>query len=305
MNIKIDKPCKENWDQMKIGLISRHCEKCEKPVMDFTTMNRAEIITYLLSNREEKVCGRMRSSQFDFHHDDIPILIEALGKKGGNTSFLILALVCMSLVSCGSDNSSIKTPDPIANSRSVSVQSTIGLEKDTLNSDLKTLTPPACVKSIIKNPAPLDPKPILMGKVIGPEPPVAGGILISEPPVAGGILIPEPPVPQSEDEVLTFAEKMPEYPGRIPEMFKFIQSNMVYPEIEKEKGLEGAVYIRFVVTKEGKVMKPEVLRGVSGSKSIDKEALRVVNMMPDWIPGENGGKKVNVYFTIPIKFKLN
>ena len=81
MNLEIKEPCHEDWDKMKIGLISRHCDSCEKAVMDFTTMNRAQIITYLLSNPNDNVCGRLKRDQFDFHHQDIPILIETLKKE--------------------------------------------------------------------------------------------------------------------------------------------------------------------------------------------------------------------------------
>jgi TonB family protein len=79
----------------------------------------------------------------------------------------------------------------------------------------------------------------------------------------------------------------------------------VYPEFEKENGIEGTVYVKFIVTEEGKVVNPEVVRGVNGAPNFNKEVLRIINKMPNWIPGENNGKKVKVYFTMPFKFRLN
>ena len=78
-----------------------------------------------------------------------------------------------------------------------------------------------------------------------------------------------------------------------------------YPQFEKENDIQGNVYLRFVVTNEGEINSPTILRGVSGAKYFDKEVLRIIGLMPRWIPGENNGKKVNVYFTMPIKFKLD
>ncbi len=109
MKLAIKEPCHEDWDAMKIGMISRHCGVCEKNVMDFTNSTRAEIITYILSNRNESTCGRMRRDQFEFHHEDIPVLVEVLKQKPRNHAFLILALVSLSLTACGQEGT-IKEP---------------------------------------------------------------------------------------------------------------------------------------------------------------------------------------------------
>ncbi len=104
MKLSINEPCNEDWNNMKIGMFSRHCEKCEKKVMDFTTKSRTEIISYLLNNTSESVCGRMKTTQLDFHQEDIPIIIEVLKKSKNPHSFLILSLVCLTLISCEPNN---------------------------------------------------------------------------------------------------------------------------------------------------------------------------------------------------------
>jgi TonB family protein len=113
------------------------------------------------------------------------------------------------------------------------------------------------------------------------------------------------PVQQQEEEILSYAEKMPEFPGGMTELFSFLKTNVKYPEMEKEAGIQGTVYVQFVVTKEGAVQSPKILRGVNGAPGFDKEVVRIIKMMPKWIPGENGGKKVNVHYTLPVKFRLD
>ena len=97
-------------------------------------------------------------------------------------------------------------------------------------------------------------------------------------------------------------EQMPQFPGGQAELMKFIGSNLKYPTIAAENGIEGRVIIRFVVGKDGAVSNIEVQRGLDSS--CDKEAIRVVKMMPKWIPGKQNGREVPVYFTLPVLFKL-
>jgi len=97
-------------------------------------------------------------------------------------------------------------------------------------------------------------------------------------------------------------EQMPEFPGGERALMDFIGSNLKYPLEAQKSGIQGTVLIRFVISKTGKVTKVEVLRSVFSA--LDDEAVRVVKLLPDWIPGEQKGQKVNVYFTLPIRFKL-
>jgi protein TonB len=102
--------------------------------------------------------------------------------------------------------------------------------------------------------------------------------------------------------IMDIAEVSPEYPGGAGEMATFIQDNFEYPEIAREMGEQGTVWIEFVVYKDGSIKDTKVVKGVS--KTIDAEALRVVKRMPKWKPGEQAGKSVNVRYTIPIKVRL-
>ena len=109
-------------------------------------------------------------------------------------------------------------------------------------------------------------------------------------------------VVNDDSEVYGSVEVMPEYFGGTTAMFEFIQKNLKYPESAKEKGLEGRVFIGFVVEKDGSLSSFQVLRGVCDE--IDAEAVRVLKMMPKWKPGMNNGEPVRVQYTMPFKFQL-
>ena len=106
-----------------------------------------------------------------------------------------------------------------------------------------------------------------------------------------------------DDGVFSIVEESPEFPGGIDSMYAFIQKNIHYPEVSKERGEQGTVYLNFIVEEDGSITNIHIVRGVS--ELIDKEAIRVVKLMPNWIPGKQAGKAVRVRFTLPIRFQLN
>ncbi len=109
-----------------------------------------------------------------------------------------------------------------------------------------------------------------------------------------------------EEEVapISFAvvEDKPIFPGGDAALMKFIANNTKYPEIAKENGIQGRVFIQFVIDKTGRVTRCQVAKGVD--PYLDSEALRVVKMLPNWSPGKQRGKAVPVTFVVPINFKL-
>jgi protein TonB len=106
----------------------------------------------------------------------------------------------------------------------------------------------------------------------------------------------------SEPIPFVFLEDKPEFPGGMDEMFKFIARNVKYPSVCQELGIEGVVYVSFVIDKTGKVTNVQLMRGVD--KNLDAEALRVVALMPDWKPGKQRNVPVRVAFNMPVRFKL-
>ncbi|MDR3137413.1 MAG: energy transducer TonB [Tannerellaceae bacterium] len=107
---------------------------------------------------------------------------------------------------------------------------------------------------------------------------------------------------ESEHQIFTVVEKMPEFPGGQSALLRFLATSIKYPVIAQENGIQGRVVVAFVVNKDGSVVEAEVVRGVD--PSLDKEALRVIGIMPKWSPGEQRGKPVRVKYTVPVQFRL-
>ncbi|PLX09326.1 MAG: energy transducer TonB [Marinilabiliales bacterium] len=109
---------------------------------------------------------------------------------------------------------------------------------------------------------------------------------------------------EEEVEPIAFAvvEDKPVFPGGDAALMKFIADNTKYPEIAKENGIQGRVFIQFVIDKTGRVTRVSVAKGVD--PYLDAEAKRVVAMLPNWSPGKQRGKAVPVTFVVPINFKL-
>ena len=109
-------------------------------------------------------------------------------------------------------------------------------------------------------------------------------------------------VVEEVEKPFTVVEQMPEFPGGDEARVKFLRDNMKYPQMAKESGISGTVYVTFVVSKTGQISDVKVLRGIGGG--CDEEAVRVVRAMPGWIAGKQNGKAVPVQFNLPIKFTL-
>jgi len=105
-----------------------------------------------------------------------------------------------------------------------------------------------------------------------------------------------------EPEIFLVVEEQPEFPGGMAELMKYLRENIRYPQIAKENGIQGKVYVSFVVDDQGKITRIKVVRGVD--PALDAEAIRVVENMPRWKPGKQRGKPVFVQYNLPINFVL-
>lgn len=108
--------------------------------------------------------------------------------------------------------------------------------------------------------------------------------------------------PQEPNQVLDHVEVMPQFPGGNSELMRYLGTNIKYPTIAAENGIQGRVVLKFVVSKDGSISNIQIVRSLD--PSCDKEAIRVVKGMPKWIPGMQNGHPVAVYFTLPVLFKL-
>ena len=123
--------------------------------------------------------------------------------------------------------------------------------------------------------------------------------------VFGVIKITTKKAPTSNITAISISDKpdqMPQFPGGEEALMKYLRESVRYPAFAQKNKIEGRVVCTFVVTTEGDVINVTVAKGVS--PELDSEAMRVILNMPDWTPGKKDGKNINVYYTIPISFKL-
>lgn len=106
-----------------------------------------------------------------------------------------------------------------------------------------------------------------------------------------------------EEEIFMFVEETPEFPGGLEEMYKYLRENIEYPDAARTADIQGKVFVKFVVEKNGKITNVKVLRDIGGG--CGQEAKRVVEKMPQWKPGKQRGQAVRCEFNLPVDFKLN
>lgn len=104
------------------------------------------------------------------------------------------------------------------------------------------------------------------------------------------------------EQIFTAVEEAPKFPGGDAELYRFLSKNIRYPEMAQQNNIQGRVTVQFVVEKDGSIGQVKVVRGKD--PDLDKEAMRVVKMLPKFIPGKMNGQAVRVWYTLPVNFKL-
>ena len=105
-----------------------------------------------------------------------------------------------------------------------------------------------------------------------------------------------------EQEIFQIVEEMPAFPGGEGKLMEYVSKNIKYPQIARETGIQGRVFVGFVVEPDGSISNVKLLRGIGGG--CDEEAMRVIKSLPKWKPGKQRGKAVRVSYQIPVFFKL-
>lgn len=106
----------------------------------------------------------------------------------------------------------------------------------------------------------------------------------------------------AEEEIFIVVEDMPTFPGGDEARIRYLAENIRYPQMARESGIQGTVFVTFIVERDGTVTDVRVLRGIGGG--CDEEAVRVIKSMPKWNPGKQRGRPVRVQFNMPIRFTL-
>lgn len=268
-------PLKENGTK-------RYCQQCNRNLVDFRNHSMEEILYYKKSLNGEKFCGIFNSNHI---RPEIIIQPSFESRKGiFSNSLMVLAALSM-LTACQTEEHTTqeKPGDDIEQIERSDSSGT----SDKISNEKKD-----CTNDSTKNPIP--PKVKIIDDMM-PEPPFVGYDVDPEP--AFEEFIPE------QETIYNIAEKMPEFPGGETKMMEYLKNEIKYPQFAKEENLEGTVYIRFVINENGDVMDPVILK--TPNKVFDEPSLSVIRRMPKWTPGEDRGKKVKVYITVPIRYRLN
>jgi len=105
------------------------------------------------------------------------------------------------------------------------------------------------------------------------------------------------------EKIFDFVEERAMFPGGEEKLMEFLSANLKYPQIARENGVKGNVYVKFIIEKDGSITNIQVVRGIGSG--CDEEAVRVIKSMPKWEPGKQRGTPVRSRFILPFKFKLN
>ena len=111
--------------------------------------------------------------------------------------------------------------------------------------------------------------------------------------------------PKQEEIIYDYVDEPAEFPGGTKALLQFIQDHLKYPESALNNGIEGKCYVRLLISDSGTVKEAKLLKGIPDCPECDKEALRIMHIMPVWKPGRLNGKPVSSYYRLPVTFKLN
>lgn len=126
---------------------------------------------------------------------------------------------------------------------------------------------------------------------------------VTEQTVIEDIVFEEAPAEEEVDEIFTIVEDKPTFPGGDGAMYKYLGKSIDYPSQARRMGIEGRVFVQFIVGKDGAIREVQAIKGIGAG--CDEEAVRVIKAMPKWKPGKQRGRPVQVRMVLPVFFKLN
>ena len=204
-------------------------------------------------------------------------------------------------------------PKKVEKELSVRILSDIKLDKPKEENILKEIpVPPPPLRNTIKFTPPVikpdelvkeEEQPITQKEVVGSKEAISNVTFDKGTDDVAAPVATNNQITEEADALFVIVEQMPQFPGGENEMMKFIKNNLRYPPLAQENGISGTVIINFVVDRDGRISNIKVARGIGGG--CDEEAVRVLNKMPAWSPGKQGGKAVRVSYTVPFRFILH
>jgi TonB family protein len=280
MKLHIPKPCHEDWNKMTPETQGRFCSSCEKTVVDFTNWSTTDIQQYFAKHYHTKTCGRFKQEQLT-QPVEIAISQQEIFHAPQHRYFLFALLIVFgtTLFSCTDERgnrqpiSKIKIVDSAINIPGVHMSNVLLGEPA---SSVKTpmLIADDGITGLIEPPP---DSVIKMGKVAPP-------IEIDD--------------SSNKKMAVLFQDIMPAFPGGHEELRKFLEQNLIYPEMKDP--FNGKVIVAFTVDATGYLKNVVIRKGLA--PAYDQAAIDAVSKMPRWIPGMQNGKKTDVQMILPIVF---
>lgn len=326
-SISIPKPCHENWDNMTPKNKGRFCNSCAKTVIDFTKMDICEIQDFIDDNKSNRICGHFKQSQLDSINIHIPSRLLEQGQSFHKTFLLALFIVMgTTLMNCSNKNGnkqkidSIEIIDTLNNNR---IDILGGIEKITetdsvQNKTCKTKPEEATIIDIVTdgeliietvgNLETIERPIISIDSLDGPEPPeFDGGTEIM------GIMIPDEEIDEDIVFGMITVETPPEFP-RTPKSLskrekKDYFSKQISSIVSKNfntsvcldlKGRQ-RINVQFKIDENGGIIDIKVR---APHKKLEDEAIRVIKLLPQFIPAKQSGKAIKMVYTLPIIFQV-
>ncbi|WP_458627920.1 energy transducer TonB [Winogradskyella sp. PC D3.3] len=273
-SISIPKPCREDWSKMTRNKQGRFCQSCSKSVIDFTQMPQEEIQNYLAVNTGTNICGRIKASQLEQIRIEIPQHI-IQQQRSFHKLFLLALLIAMgtSLFNCSDGNGNIKKID------AVKITNTLdSIENKTFHTD-----------SILTDEVTEIPE--IVGEIILPS---------QDEIVIGFLITDTPPEFKNTPDNLSPSEKKNYLSRKVTDIIK----KNFNIEIAKKLGIIGKhrIFTQFKINENGFITDVKVQS--STHSSLEKEALRVINLLPQFTPGKQNGVNIATIHTLPIVFVI-
>lgn len=301
MKARINEPCNADWNAMKIVHSGRFCHHCSKTVVDFSGMKREEILQYLLSRPEQRVCGRIYRGQLDFSEDDYRTVIRSLPRHSidSNLAFYLLTVATMSLAAC-------HNPAPAPSVAAKAPQEQQSLADSTAADSLQFIPIPFTFPDLapwLSYPFPSQ----MMGGAVSLDYPHWGIGIPGPGSIADSNLVQSTATDSlpafSADSVYTYPAQMPEFPGGVAALQNWLRENVKYPRRARRKGVEGTVYASFIVGKDGTLSDIRIEKSIADGEKFDRNVAKALKKMPRWSCGRQDSIPVKTRFFLPVEFK--
>lgn len=290
--IQIPDPCGEDWSKMKIVREGRHCLSCTKTVVDFTKMERYEIIEYLFLNKDKSVCGHINKSMLDFDVEELYLTVQRVEtvKRSSNLAFCILSMGALFLASCSNEIPKSNSNELIEGKiQKIEVEDSKKEKKDSKESEINSTNEKKSQNKIG-----------FIAPQINEEKNNETENIINFDNELSGLI--ECTTVGQKDDVYDYTNPSPEFPGGMSALRKYLSDSIRLPA---DFDQTGKIYVKFIVSDKGNISNVKILRNYTQDARITTEVIRLIKAMPNWKPGQVDGKNVNSYFTIPISIHFD